>query len=96
VFGVFGLANLCEEQVITDLLAQSGAEVLMDRLLEFWIVGKQSQRVFPGLLEQFHFVGDVGKFELGETVLAGTEEFAGAPEGEVHLGDFEAVVCAGH
>src|SRR5581483_11576198 len=89
-------ADLGEEDVVANLLAEGGAEVLVGGVLEFGVGGEEGEGVFAGLLEEFHFVGDVGELELGKAMLAGAEEFAGPAEGEVHLGDFEAVVGAGH
>ena len=53
---------------------------------------QQIQCIILRDLQHVDFLGDVGQLELGQAVLAGAEEFAGAAELQIHLGDLEAVV----
>ena len=65
-------------------------------LLQLGVAGNDVEGVLAGLFEKREVVEDVADAELGEAVLAGTEELAGAALAEIGLGDLEAVGGLGH
>ena len=86
---ILGLAHAGQWDGIREVSEDFTPERLEFRSREFGVTGEDPLGVFSGVVEEVGFAGEVGKAELGQSVLARAEELARAPEPEVDFGDFK-------